>query len=522
MFRSPRRECEPAPLLFARVLRAAAEPAGPLFGDDVGADLTDEAPKDLGIDAEAVRFVDRALPTVTSEMKTMLLETLGSRRGVLAALPAINGLSAKPLERVVPLGSKAVAGHAWWWLWWLQRTSFSRRDSYTYRTDEVVYRVGGDARQSFNWFPGKDTYGTAAGKLSALIEFGIAVYVRELSPTPHAPDFKSQVQHAAVQAYTQLEAAAHGIAPAVFATMAVTDSDDYQARADAKLEATSAAEGLALVGDPQRITAVVTVAQVHTFRYSDMLRAYAGMGPEENRALAKQAVVQATHDVCNHMNALARLKVVKLTTTADSVVFCPELRETEDDEWEILGYTFRAARFDPIAGKPKLIDYDHRLCKRLGAADGYDVSCAYLMMATVFLASIRAEFPAVYPMVYEAFQTFGHWKDAVKAAPEKLDGFRNLYQRTFVHTRVERDPLPKGLLESIIDDFVAVLSKPLPDPSSAYNKLLLWLLGTRSYTPSSLGTDEDVAAERAQHRKDAARVEAAIANRRQRLLARNK
>ena len=39
----------------------------------------------------------------------------------------------------------------------------------------------------------------------------------------------------------------------------------------------------------------------------------------------------------------------------------------------------------------------------------------------------------------------------------------------------------------------------------------LWLLGTRSYTPVGASSDEDIAAERAQHRKDTARLAAAIA-----------
>jgi hypothetical protein len=274
-------------------------------------------------------------------------------------------------------------------------------------------------------------------------------------------------------------------------------------------------------GEPRRITATVVVSQVHTFRLSDMLRAYVGMGPEENRQLAKQAIVQAVHDTCNRMADLSALKVLKLSMTCDSVVFCPELREA-DEEWEVLGYTFRAAGFDPIAGKPHLIDYDHRLCKRLGTVDGYDKHCSYLMMMTLFLASVRAQFHAAYPMVYEAVQTFGHWKEARAAAPDKLESFREMFRRTFLHSKVERDPIPKSTLERAIDDFSNLVASPSPDPGSAYHGLLLWLLGSRSYTPATIMSEEAVAAERNQHRKDMALLDSVIDARKARLLARKK
>ena len=388
MFRTAARECEPAPLLLARVLRAGLEPGAVLFGDNVGAPLLDDEAPLLNIDNEAVQVGDKAQPVLPNEVKSMLLSTLGSKRGVLAGLPAIAGLSTKPQDRLLPLPERAVAGHAWWWLWWLRRTAFSRRDSYTYRTGEIMYRVGGDASQSFDWFPSGSTYGTNPGTLSAFLDFGLSVHVREIAPAPLEPGFDAQVQHAAMQLFSQLEAAAHGIAPAVFASMLVTNGDDYEARAGARLPATATAEGLALAGNASRVTAVVTVNQVHTFRLSDMLRAYASMGPEENRQLAKQAIVQSVHDVCNRVNDLANLRILKPTMTPDSVVFCPELKETEDDEWEVLGYTFRAAGFDPVAGKPRLVDYDHRLCKRMVGVEGYNAKCAYLLMMTVFLASI--------------------------------------------------------------------------------------------------------------------------------------
>tara|TARA_Y100000389_G_scaffold142658_1_gene140710 strand:- start:11650 stop:13248 length:1599 start_codon:yes stop_codon:yes gene_type:complete len=532
MFRTPHRECEPAPVFFERLLRASLERNESLFGDDVGAELSDTLPPSLGIDARAVQCNDRARPVPLSELKNTLLSTLGLKRGVMAGLPEIAGLSSKPHERVLPMPERCVVGHAWWWLWWLKRTPFSRRDSYTYRTDEIVYRVGGDPEQSFDWFPGGASYNTKPGKLAALLNFGLAVYVRELAATPREPDFQAQVQQAAIQAFMQLEAATHSIAPAVFASMLVTNTDEYASREGMLLPATAAADGLSLAGDATRVVATVSVCQIHTFRLSDMLRAYITMGPEENRALAKQAIVQSVHEVCNHMDALSKLRIIKLTMTADSVVFCPELKEAGDDEWDVMGYTFRAAGFDPVAGKPRLIDYDHRLCRRLMGQDGYDAKCAYLLMMTVFLASIRAQFPAIYSMIYDAVQTFGHWKAAVEEAPDRVDAFRSLFQRTFINPRVERDPLPKRLLEDVVDDFATIVTNigtgtggnlcTYCDKRPAYHALMLWLLGTRSYTPSDTGSDDDVIAERDQHRRAMARVEKAVAARELRLRRRFK
>ena len=118
----------------------------------------------MGCDGGAVTLESRAAPALSpSELKDFLVRTLGKARGVLCAFPEMPGLSARPSERVLALSGKVGAGHAFWWLWYLQRSVFSRRDSYTTlarwpgATDRrlVDLPAGGRAGHSaFDWFPG--------------------------------------------------------------------------------------------------------------------------------------------------------------------------------------------------------------------------------------------------------------------------------------------------------------------------------------------------------------------------------
>ena len=532
MFRVPRTECEPAPLLFARLLRCPADGTGALFGDDVGVELIDSPQAGLGMDEAAVRVEERPRPAIASEMKALLLGTLGNNRGVLTGLPAIDGLSSKAQERICALSSKAVAGRVWWWLWWLKRTPFSRRDSYSYRSNEVTYRVGGDATQSFDWFPGGVTYGTKPGRLAAYLNFGLSVYVRELPPARREPEYEAQIQQLAVPLYLQLDAATHGLSPAVFAAFVVNNADDYTLMEKHRLPSDAASEGLDTSRQATRVTAVITVCQVHTFRLSDMLKAYAGMGPEENRLYAKQVLSQAMLEISAKVEKLAALKILKLSMTPDSIVFCPELRESSDDqeEWEVLGHAFRTGGFDVIAGKPFFVDFDHRVAKRLQGQSGYDASCAYMMMMLVLLGTIRAQYGSAYPDVLEVVLQAGAFKAAQAEAADKMDAFRAMFLTTFQHARVERDPLPKSVLHETVDDFAVLIGRVNAGTGSmcsscgkrtAFVGLMLWLLDTSAYSPTGVASEEeDTAADADQHRKAMQRVQAVIDARRARLATR--
>ena len=159
------------------------------------------------VDHRAVTVDARAAPSPTpSEMPAWLTRTLGPTRGVLSAWPALPGLSARASERVLALSSKTSAGGAWWWLHHLQRTVFSRRDSYTTlartasdaNTGQSVYRLVGEPGSSFDWFPGGATYGLDKGVIEAFLHFGLTVTVREQDVTGRAPALEVQEEQAAL------------------------------------------------------------------------------------------------------------------------------------------------------------------------------------------------------------------------------------------------------------------------------------------------------------------------------------
>ena len=598
MFRVPRLECEPAPLLFARLLRCPTDRATgadeaenaengenadeTLFGDDVGVELRDVGESDARwrmdeVREPTVRVEERPRTAFASEMKALLLGTLDADRGVLAGLPAIEGTSVRPQERICALSANAVAGKAWWWLWWLRRTPFSRRDSYSGRADEITYRVGGDATQSFDWFPSGKTYGTAPGQLTAYLNFGLAVHVRELPPAPREPEYAAQVQHAAVPLYMQLDAATHGLSPAVFAAFVVGDdlkspnSPSPEKMGRRRLPATAPTAGLdapdgestqSTESRPRRVAAVVAVCQVHTFRLSDMLGAYAGMGHEEDRRGALEVVSRALVEISDKLEALAALRILKLSMTADSVVFCPELRASDDaadeadeaDEneaaWEVHGHAFRTHGFDTVAGRPFFVDFDHRVSKRLQHGQGgHDTKSMYLMMMVVLLAAIRAQFGSVYAEVLEIVSQVDAFKDAMECAGEKLDAFRATFLATFQHARVERHPLPKTLFANTIDDFAALVltgaagatgatadglatMRSATGDRAAFADLLEWLLASSAYVRPGQADHKDanvgaagaagdaeganVASAWAAHRKAMERVRVVVDARRQR------
>lgn len=510
MMNVPDDAAEPAPRLLSRLLRVELEKGAPLFGNDVGFEPGEhDVPASRpALDGGAVT-VDTAAagPLAQSELKTWLIDTLGAKRGVLCGLPRLpegKGLSQRPAERILALDRKAVSGYAWWWLWHMRRTIFSRRDSYTARGDTglSVYRLGGEPNRAFDWFPGGATYGIEPGVIDGFLHFGLTMSVREFDATPMEPRLELQVQHAAILCYSQLDAATHGVAPAVFATFLVHDLDQFTTvqdvltlPANAVSFATSRCKEVAT---GRRVAGIVTITQLHTFRMSDMLRAYIEMGAAENVVRARAEVMAATVALAGKIKQLAELKVLKLNMSADNVVFCPELVETEGDDWELRGFGFRSADFDSVKGKPFLWDFDSRMCKRLTGQDGYDTNASFVMMVLVLLASVRAQFgDLAFSAMLEALLQSTDFLRAYERAKDKADSFTAMVGQSFQHGRLERDALPSAMLLEAAQDFRTAVLNPsgvgqlVDGGRPLFRGLLQLLLGTRRFVPADLvGGDE--------------------------------
>lgn len=506
MFCTLSNTCEPGPHLLGRLLRIEDEPTGALFGDNVGEDNNDDMPEWLAqavrqIDMHAVR-VAKLCPVslLSGGLLNLLVETLGEKRGVMAALP---------VSSVMAIDPKACAGHAWWWLWALKRTLFSRRDSYSPRALETVYRVGGGPVRGFNWFPAGASYGLSPGVLDAYLHFGLTVTVREFAPSARYPALHAQVQLEAEVAYMALKSATIGVGPAVLAATLVFDRDDYWAANDRLLPSDAAVTSDMSVAskESQRVVALVTVTQLHTFRLQEMLHAFEGIGGDENMAHARATIQAAVVEICDKTKLLATNSILKLSMTPDTVIFCPVLEAAGDDDWDLKGFGFRARDVDVVPGKPFLWDFDPRLCKRMQEQSGYDANSAHVLMVTVLLASIRARVPGAYSVVLEAVTTPA-FATAWASALENSDSFSATFTAVFQHSRVEREPLSRLMFSETLDDFThllrsghGTLSSLVSEDGSRpiYQQLLMHLMGTRSYLALNPLSEEDRDFDRTTH-----------------------
>jgi len=525
MFHMPFVSPEPGPRLLERLLRTPEDETVSLFGMDVGVDIDAkgvEIPVQSPLDKSAITVKAGAAPVMSqSELRSWLVETLGSKRGVLSAWPSVPGLSLRPSERVLALSEKAVSGHAWWWLGHLKRTGFSRRDSYVPHGGEAVsvYRMGGEPVHAFDWFPAGATYSISPGVVDRFLHYGLAMTVREFPVAGREPKHDTLVGQAALGCYLALEAATHGIGPAVLAATLVHDADDYTAVDAMRLPANAVAipRDQVASGESKRIDGMVTVTQLHTFTLSDMLRAYTDMGPEENVKLARQEISSAIAMVVSKTEHLAQLKTIKLNMCSDNVVFCPELVETEADDWELQGFGFRSADFDSVQGKPFLSDFDPRTCKRLGQQEGYDANCAFALMTTMLLASTRAQFgDGAYNLLLTTCAP--KLKAAFDKGEDCVDTFSHMLTRAFYHTRVERDAIPGTVFSEIASDFPRLLrcgvgdigAMVASDGKPCYHSMILKMLGTRRYDPVELPSAEEAAAAGELRRRQRARLAAVV------------
>ena len=504
----------------SRLLRVGPEATGLLFGDDVDvAEEDDDTPTWLSeaskaIDQHAVRVSNlKPVPSLKGQLREWLVETLADKRGVLAALPG---------REVIAINPAAVAGTSWWWLWHLQRTRFSKRDSHTTRNMETVYRLGGAPDAAFNWFPCGGTYGLEKGVLSRFIEFGLAVTVREFAPATHDPAPTTQAQIAATSIFLALEAASLDVGPAVLAAMLVFDGDEFQTVQQHSLPSDAAfSRELSVAKESRRVVASVVVQQLHTYTLSDMLGMYENLGSEQNTSLAASAISAAIVETVSLIRKLASAKMLKLDMTADTVVFCPLLEDTG-----ILGeFAHKGIAFGKlVAGMPRLTGFDHRTTKRMHEHTGYDANLSMILMTTTLLASVRVRFPAAYSMVVYAVMT-DELKQAWVSASKRFDGFSKSFTFAFQHTRIEREPLPRSLFDEVIDDlshlvrsYPRVLETMQNGERIIYQKLLEHTLNTRSLTAVATMADEERVDAALAHKRASARIAAVQRSRVKRLL----
>ena len=156
----------------------------------------------------------------------------------------------------------------------------------------------------------------------------------------------------------QLEAAARGIAPAVFAHFG---NSGY--------------------------------TQLHSFKLHAMLKAFNRLlGDPLRRPSAptfEGTIYESTASVARKIRELADARILKINMTTESIVFCPLLHEAESGNLEENGYGYDGLA--NIKGIPYLTHFEGRFCKKIAQANtDYDADCAYLLMTLVLMANVKA------------------------------------------------------------------------------------------------------------------------------------
>ncbi len=415
---------EPAAHLIARLRRQPPVATTEFFGienDEFG-------PTTLAATPAAPPLSLKPATAPTPQLtKKWLLETIANG-GVLAGMPKMAGLSSRATERVMALNGDTPYGTGKWWLDKLEKTKFGLKSSKRAK-NHTIYRLGDDPDGGgYSWFPVGGTYGLNKGSLPSLLQSGICVHVHEYEISAREPSMETQLTHTALTHFLKCDAAASSIAPAVLAAFHIADDD--------------------------RVNALVSVEQNHTFTFAEMLDAYSNLKPIENMKHARDELISAAKDIIKKLKKLSDAKIVNYNLSPHDIGFCPELTPSTDDEWNLSGYAFGRL---PTAGLPHLLNFDGKLCKRLTQKEGYHPGSGHASMAVVFLAAARAYNPGAYQPVLEAALESQLFQVSFASATDRLDSFSQTLSAALQHNRVERDAISTLVLRESIDDYSALI-----------------------------------------------------------------
>ncbi len=366
------------------------------------------------IPAMASASDDEALPAATpprferrsrGPLGEWISATLSAGRGVVAALPRAlwprsMAVADGAAGRGVALDATRALGHSRWWLRALQATPFAADASFSLDAHTSVYKTDG-VEFSPNWVPTEISY---CGELDPEAYethsiAGLAAHVREVpladgrrpAALADAPALQQRVM-------LEVEAAAHGLAPAIFACFVVHHADDYRLPGALPDAATPTAPPAPTARGPDGITAVVTVTQAHAFRLSELLGTYdvassdALLRPRVVGPQIENTIFESTASVARKVRSLANNRAVKLNLSPANVVFIPKLVENDDGELEASGYSFFDGERQATEGVPQLVDFDPALTRRFSTSVGaYSADAAYAASMLALLANVKAK-----------------------------------------------------------------------------------------------------------------------------------
>lgn len=337
-----------------------------------------------------------------------LLDTLVRSRGVLTALPQSawkpEAEADSVMACIVKLDPLRAVGANWWWMWRLRASSFDGR-AYSFGNLVSAFFTDG-LEESNNWFPsGGDLDETKLSDYSfdRLSLAGFAVSLR-LLPPPSGGDAGTleSLPRLHQRILLELEVAATGIGPAIFALFVVNSNDDFSSYRTIAEEicAGDTLRGVPPPRDvPGHVAACVNVTQTATFHLGEFLQFFNKVAADPvtspNLPGLKNTVFESTLAVARQIRKLATLRILKLNLSPEQVVFCPQL-DSGDSGSELVPSGYGHHEFNAVKGLPKLFDFDPVFTKRwpqaTTATSGYDADCAYLVMVLILLSSARAQY----------------------------------------------------------------------------------------------------------------------------------
>lgn len=314
----------------------------------------------------------------TSAVMTQWVDDVLKSGGVLVALPASvwaeNDKRTKtPSGRVGQLRMQTPIGKSEWWQKHLHKST--TQDKLSYRLDEEtnVYHMQG-LEDSNSWFPEAADYEMSMLSLE-WDRISLAGFTTSIQNITYKGDEFSManVPMLMQRILLEIETAANGISPALFATCLVKKGGGVSAR--------------------------LSVTQLHSFRLSDMLRSYNEMLGDPLRRPSLGALdstlYELTAAIARKVRGLADMRFLKMNMTADTIVMCPVLAGDTESALEEQGYGFEGMQ--TVKGMPYMIDFDVMHTRRVSPSQTeYDADCAYVVMMMVLLASVKAQYGQVY------------------------------------------------------------------------------------------------------------------------------
>ena len=475
--------------------------------------------------------------------------TLYADRGVIAALPATGSSP----SRTVALDQRAASGHAEYWIVNMANNASmfnASKTSTSLSSNSVTYESITLHSKVPEFLPEGDVFGAAVADTDCLIDAGFKMQVR-MDPYISSSEVVSlrtderQLGACCTELALQFAAAERGIAPAVLACF-FSQSDDLKAAVDDDGEIKQkwlmyttpkqTVDGrLISPKEPTGIRSMVTVNQISTFSLDDLMSAIRS-APVQSR---KEHLVGVMKSMCGPI--FQKIKeissvhngygMVKLNMTPSSVVFCPDLKATDDGSWTLEGSGYMPISDSYIDGTPRIVDYNSMFTARVREA-AHSFETSYAMGCMLLIAFSRAQHGASVADVLWQHLTAEDDPSGFVGAVRSI-GSRSTNTSAFLacvvaNTDMRELPEVSKALAGVVSDIDAIVRETIVNSDGSlrrgsdapvFAKLVSLVTGssdvdTRIFAPLSAGTggqdfDDDMEADdiRALQRVKALRLE---------------